>query len=109
MYSNIHEWLKVFQNYVQLTRLKIQTSQPKNQNTTVQIFERSLQNNRFCFVELAYKGGFLSAPDYAVLDEWYKWIESNIDIKLDLIGETIYINMGIIPEFVCCSLFKEQT
>ncbi|XP_044252627.1 deoxynucleoside kinase-like isoform X2 [Tribolium madens] len=85
MYSNFPQWLKVFQNYVQLSRLKVQTSKPKNPNTTVQIFERSLQNNRFCFVELAHKGGYLSGPDYAVLDEWYQWIQNNINIDLDLI------------------------
>ncbi|EFA08299.2 Deoxynucleoside kinase-like Protein [Tribolium castaneum] len=85
MYSDIAQWLKVFQNFVQLSRLKVQTSKPKNPNTTVQIFERSLQNNRFCFVELARKGGYLSGPDYAVLDEWYQWIQNNININLDLI------------------------
>ncbi|KAJ3646816.1 hypothetical protein Zmor_024386 [Zophobas morio] len=85
MYSNINQWLKVFQTYVQLSRLKVQTSKPKNPDTTVQIFERSLQNNRYCFVELARKSGSLSEPDYAVLDEWYKWIQNNININLDLI------------------------
>jgi hypothetical protein len=38
-------------------------------------------------VELAHKSGFLSDPDYAVLDQWYQWIHNNINISLDLIGE----------------------
>jgi deoxynucleoside kinase len=93
MYSNIHQWLKVFQTYVQLTRLKVQTSKPTRPDTTVQIFERSVQNNRFCFVELAHKSGFLSDPDYAVLDQWYQWIHNNINISLDLIGEWWWIRI----------------
>ncbi|CAH1383211.1 unnamed protein product [Tenebrio molitor] len=95
MYSNIHQWLKVFQTYVQLTRLKVQTSKPTRPDTTVQIFERSVQNNRFCFVELAHKSGFLSDPDYAVLDQWYQWIHNNINISLDLI---VYLRSS--PEVV---------
>lgn len=45
-------------------------------------------NYRFCFVEMAYKNKFLQEPEYAVLCEWYNWIEKNMDIKLDLIGNT---------------------
>lgn len=40
MYSDIHQWLKVFQSYVQFTRLKVQTTPPKDSNTRVQMFER---------------------------------------------------------------------
>ncbi|KAJ8967552.1 hypothetical protein NQ314_002867 [Rhamnusium bicolor] len=44
MYSDIHKWLKVFQSYVQFTRLTVQTTKPKS-STTVQMFERLIQNN----------------------------------------------------------------
>lgn len=87
MYSDIHEWLRVFQNYVQFTRLIIQTSKPTSSSTKVQMFERSIQNNRFCFMEQAYKDGFIKGADYAVLDQWYRWIRVNEDIELDLIGQ----------------------
>lgn len=40
MYSDIHQWLKVFQSYVQFTRLKVQTTPPTDSNTRVQMFER---------------------------------------------------------------------
>ncbi|KAJ8923106.1 hypothetical protein NQ315_001659 [Exocentrus adspersus] len=85
MYSDIHEWLKVFQSYVQFTRLRVQTSKPKSATTTVQMFERSIQNNRFCFLEQAYRSGYLHGADYAVMDQWYRWIRANVDISLDLI------------------------
>lgn len=72
--------------YVQLTRLKVQTSKPSNPNTMVQMFERSVQSNRFCFLEQAFRNGFLHKADYAISDQWYRWIRANVDIKLDLIG-----------------------
>lgn len=87
LYSDIHKWHNTFQMYVQLTRLKIQTTPPKNSSTTVQMFERSVQNNRYCFVEQAYKSGILHGADYTILNEWYKWAKKNCDIDLDLIGK----------------------
>lgn len=44
MYSDIHQWLKVFQSYVQFTRLKVQTTPPKDSNTRVQMFERFVES-----------------------------------------------------------------
>ncbi|KAJ8936372.1 hypothetical protein NQ314_012391, partial [Rhamnusium bicolor] len=60
------------------------TTKPKS-STTVQMFERSIQNNRFCFLEQAYRSGYLHGADYAVMDQWYRWIRANVDISLDLI------------------------
>ncbi|XP_018572038.1 deoxynucleoside kinase-like isoform X2 [Anoplophora glabripennis] len=95
MYSDIHEWLKVFQSYVQFTRLRVQTTKPKSSSTTVQMFERSVQNNRFCFLEQAYQSGYLHGADYAVMDQWYRWMRANVDISLDLI---VYLRSS--PEVV---------
>ncbi|XP_044758124.1 deoxynucleoside kinase-like isoform X2 [Coccinella septempunctata] len=95
LYTDINKWISVFQSYVQLTRLKVQTTKPKKLDTTVQIFERSIQNNRFCFLEHAYRKGSLTSADYAVLDQWYRWIRANVDINLDLI---VYLRTS--PEVV---------
>ncbi|KAK4873585.1 hypothetical protein RN001_012945 [Aquatica leii] len=84
LYSDSNKWYSTFQMYVQLTRLKVQTSIPKS-STTVQMFERSVQNNRYCFVEQAYQTGVLHNADYTIIDEWFKWAKSNCDITLDLI------------------------
>nr|CAH7767014.1 unnamed protein product [Callosobruchus chinensis] len=85
VYADSDEWLRVFQSYVLLTRLAVQTSKPKNSSTTVQIFERSVQSSRFCFMEQAHNNNNIHGADYAVLDQWYKWIRANHDISLDLI------------------------
>uniref|UniRef100_A0A1B6CFZ0 Deoxynucleoside kinase domain-containing protein n=1 Tax=Clastoptera arizonana TaxID=38151 RepID=A0A1B6CFZ0_9HEMI len=81
-YENPQQWNFPFQHYVQLSRLNLQT---KPSSKPVQIIERSLQNNRFCFVEMAHSSGLLSDPNYIALCEWYDWIEKHIDIELDLI------------------------
>lgn len=108
MYTDINEWLKVFQSYVQLTRLKIQTMKPKNPQTKVQIFERSVQNNRYCFVETAYKNGYLTGPDYAVLDSWYQWIRENVNIDLDLFGNFCFNKFDTLST-VCFVVYLKST
>lgn len=81
-YADPKRWNFTFQHYVQLSRLNLQT---KKSEKAIQIFERSLQNNRFCFVEMAHNNGLLAEPDYIALCEWYDWIQSHMDISLDLI------------------------
>ncbi|CAH1983996.1 unnamed protein product [Acanthoscelides obtectus] len=85
LYTDKDEWLRAFENYVLLTRLMVQTSKPKSSSTTVQIFERSLQSSRYCFLEQGYTNNHIHGADYAVLDQWYKWARANHDISLDLI------------------------
>lgn len=91
-YADPKRWNFTFQHYVQLSRLNLQTS---TSNKKIQLFERSLQNNRYCFVEMAHNRGLLADQEYTALCEWYDWIESNIDIQLDLI---VYLRSS--PEVV---------
>ncbi|XP_022128821.2 deoxynucleoside kinase [Pieris rapae] len=85
LYSDLNKWSFAFQHYVHLSRLKIQTSPPSNPNVTVKMFERSVQNSRYCFVENAKKQNFLHDPQYQVLLTWFDYTEKNLDISLDLI------------------------
>ncbi|KAL0281583.1 UNVERIFIED_CONTAM: hypothetical protein PYX00_002523 [Menopon gallinae] len=88
------KWSATFQSYVQLTRMQIQSSTP-NEGVKVQMFERSVQNNRYCFLENSYRNGLVLPAQYAVLCKWYEWIEENVDISLDLI---VYLQSS--PEVV---------
>lgn len=85
MYSDINKWIFSFQHYVHLSRLKIQTSPPSSPNVTVKMFERSVQNSRYCFAENAKKQKFLEDPEYHTLMAWYDYTEKYLDISLDLI------------------------
>ena len=67
---------------MQLTRLQLLK---KPTSCSVKIIERSIQNNRFCFLENARKEGSLSGAELEVLVSWYDWMNSNIGLPLDLI------------------------
>ncbi|XP_071455561.1 thymidine kinase 2, mitochondrial-like [Hetaerina americana] len=72
----------LFENYVQLCRLGLQMQ--KN-FFDVQVIERSLQNNRYVFIEESHKDNLLTGAEYAVLCKYYEWMTLNMDISLDLI------------------------
>jgi len=105
----------LFQHYVQLTRLEdtVKGSSSTNSNmnmsqdsgvdsgeiTKVRVMERSLQNNRYCFLELARRKDKMHPAEFTVLAEWYNWLEKNLDLSLDVIvylrtkPETAYSRM----------------
>ena len=78
----IFRWSFQFQSYVQLTRLQLLK---KPTNCSVKIIERSIQNNRYCFLENAKKEGSLCGAELEVLTAWYDWLNNNVGIPLDLI------------------------
>merc|ERR1719273_1240883 len=82
LYEDPKRWSFQFQSYVQLTRLQLLN---KPTTCSVKIIERSIQNNRFCFLENARKEGSLCGAELEVLIEWYKWLDTHLGIPLDLI------------------------
>ncbi|XP_025836514.1 deoxynucleoside kinase-like [Agrilus planipennis] len=95
LYSDTKKWYFTFQSYVQLTRIQTQLSKPKDSLTRTQMFERSVQNNRYCFLEQAYQNGIIHPADYAISDKWYKQVMATFDLTLDLI---VYLRSS--PEIV---------
>ena len=85
LYEDSKRWSMQFQAYVQLTRLRLL----KNPCTKkVKLLERSIQNNRFCFLELAKREGSLGSQELAVLKSWYEWLDKKMGLELDLIGQS---------------------
>jgi len=82
LYEDPKRWSFQFQSYVQLTRLQLLN---KPTNCSVKIIERSIQNNRYCFLENAKKEGSLCGAELEVLFSWYDWLNDKIGMPLDLI------------------------
>ncbi|XP_050427070.1 deoxynucleoside kinase-like [Adelges cooleyi] len=84
MYDDPKRWSFAFQSIVQRTMLEMHQLRP-NSNQNIKIMERSIYSARNIFVENLFKDNYLSAPEYAVLDAWYKWLTENVEIECDLI------------------------
>ncbi|XP_023326396.1 deoxynucleoside kinase isoform X2 [Eurytemora carolleeae] len=82
MYQDPKRWSFQFQSYVQLTRLQLLK---KPTDCSVKIIERSLQNNRYCFLENHRREETLAPAELSVLYNWFDFLKNNMDIHLDLI------------------------
>jgi len=82
LYEDPNRWSFQFQSYIQLTRLRCLRS-PTDRR--VKLLERSIQNNRFCFLELAKREKSLSSPELNVLYSWYDFLDDKMGLDLDLI------------------------
>jgi len=82
MYEDPKRWSFQFQSYVQLTRLQLLK---KPTDCSVKIIERSLQNNRYCFLENHRREETLKEAELAVLYKWFEFLETKMDISLGLI------------------------
>jgi len=86
LYDDPNRWSLAFQTHVQLTMLDHHT---KDSKASVKLMERSLYSGRYCFVENLHQSGLMEAAEHAVLSEWFKWIVSNAEVGVDLIGKFI--------------------
>lgn len=82
LYSDPKRWSFQFQSYIQLTRLEILKTPT---DKTVKIIERSIQNNRYCFLELAKRNESLTKEELAVLHSWFDFLDETMVLDLDLI------------------------
>lgn len=93
MYQEPTRWSLTFQTYVQLTMLE---NHKKLSNRNIKLMERSIYSAKYCFVENLYQSGLMPKVEYLVLSEWFNWLISNEDLKIDLIvylrtkPETVY-------------------
>jgi len=84
LYEDPKRWTFQFQSYVQLTRLQIVTK-PLAPGKRTKVIERSVQNNRYCFLELTKQEGALTDAEFSVLDSWWHWLDANLGLDLDMI------------------------
>lgn len=82
MYKDPEKWAMTFQSYVSLTMLDMHR---RPAPTPVKLMERSLFSARYCFVEHIMRNNTLHPAQFAVLDEWFRFIQHNIPIDADLI------------------------
>ncbi|XP_032606266.3 putative thymidine kinase 2 mitochondrial variant 1 isoform X3 [Taeniopygia guttata] len=82
MYQDASRWGITLQTYVQLTMLEQHT---RPMISPIRMMERSIHSAKHVFVENLYRSGKMPEVDYAVLSEWFDWIQNNTDVSVDLI------------------------
>lgn len=82
MYENASRWSFTFQSMVQKTTLEVHLNQP---STPIKMMERSLHSARHVFVDNLFQSGNMPHVEHAVIDSWYQFIISQLDVSGDLI------------------------
>ncbi|XP_029962993.1 thymidine kinase 2, mitochondrial-like [Salarias fasciatus] len=81
-YQDPERWGLTLQSYIQLTMLDRHTSTTE---APVKMMERSIFSAKYVFEENLFRSGKMPEVDFAVLNEWFDWITTNVSIPVDLI------------------------
>lgn len=82
-YKNTQRWAYTFQTYAFVTRIATQEAHLKKCNDPVQILERSVYSDRYCFAKTAYDLGTMNALEWKLYQEWFEWLVDTYTVKPD--------------------------
>ena len=80
-YNDTSRWAYTFQTYAFVTRVIEQQTQAKQNPHSIQVLERSVFSDRYCFAKNAYELGFMNALEWKLYQEWFAWLVDNYVAK----------------------------
>ncbi|XP_013408593.1 deoxynucleoside kinase [Lingula anatina] len=82
LYKDMKRWSFSFNTYVQLTRVQMHNFETQK---PIRMIERSLHSTKHVFMENNRRTGILHEMEYAILDNWYEWLNETKQAEVDLI------------------------
>ncbi len=101
-YTDTQRWAYTFQTYAFVTRVMKQQEMALKNPYPVQILERSVFSDRYCFAKNLYEQGIMSALEWHMYQEWFSWLIDTYVAKPD--G---FIYMQTTPE-VCFERMQKR-
>jgi deoxyadenosine/deoxycytidine kinase len=101
-YIDKERWAYTFQTYAFLSRVLNQQERASQTEHSLQILERSVYSDRYCFAKLLYEAGSLSKLEWKLYTEWFSWL---VDGFVDQPSAFIYLRTS--PE-VCYERLKKR-
>ena len=101
-YTDIRRWAYTFQTYAFVTRVLEQEKQVKDCNTGVQVLERSVYSDRYCFAKNCYEMGVMQPLEWQLYRDWFNWLVEGYTTK-----PTGFIYLKTDPE-VCYNRLKKR-
>ncbi len=80
-YKDTKRWAYTFQTYAFVTRVIAQQEQARGNTRPLQILERSVFSDRYCFAKNAYELGFLEPLEWQLYKEWFNWLVTGFTQK----------------------------
>ena len=83
-YKDIKRWAYTFQSYAFVTRVQsLMEQQLKGSDKPIQILERSVYCDRYCFAKNCFESGNMSALEWQIYKEWFSWLVEGYTQKPD--------------------------
>ncbi len=73
-YKDTPRWAYTFQSYAFITRVMAQQEVATQFPTSIQVLERSVYSDRYCFAKNAYENGNMTALEWKLYQEWFSWL-----------------------------------
>lgn len=101
-YSDTPRWAYTFQSYAFITRIIEQMEKAKLNKSGIQVLERSVYSDRYCFAKNCFEMGVMNALEWKLYQEWFEWLIVNYAPK-----PTGFIYLKTDPE-VCYSRLTKR-
>ena len=82
-YQDTSRWAYTFQTYAFVTRVLAQEESAKNNPYAVQLLERSVYSDRYCFARNCFEMGTMTALEWKLYQEWFSWLVESYTVKPD--------------------------
>jgi deoxyadenosine/deoxycytidine kinase len=82
-YQDMTRWAYTFQSYAFATRLTMQEEYAKRNPHPLQILERSIYSDRYCFAKNCFEMGGMIPLEWTLYQQWFSWLLSSHSGKTD--------------------------
>lgn len=74
-YKDTRRWAYTFQSYAFISRVQtILNHQKQTKTNKIQVLERSVYCDRYCFAKNCFDAGLMSPIEWQVYREWFSWL-----------------------------------
>jgi len=105
-YKDTQRWAYTFQSYAFITRIQTileHESKISSDNKYIQLLERSIYCDRFCFAKNCYESGQMSPLEWHIYTEWFSWLAQHVAPK-----PNGFIYLRTTPEIAYKRITKRQ-
>jgi deoxycitidine/deoxyadenosine/deoxyguanosine kinase len=82
-YNDTSRWAYTFQTYAFISRVVEQENFSRISDKAVQILERSVYSDRYCFAKNCFQMGTMNALEWKLYQEWFSWLVGTFVRPLD--------------------------
>lgn len=80
-YNDTKRWAYTFQSYAFVTRVIEQVEHARRNPHAIQILERSVFSDRYCFAKNCHELGYMNKLEWKLYTEWFSWLVENYTTK----------------------------